>query len=465
MIKRNQKFINFLNMLSDGMIIVMSYFAAVYIKFNILDGVVSIDLWHYPYTLFPIIYALAVVIAYRAFRMYGSFRFKRELQEATWIFVINGVRILLAITILYLIKLFNFSRQALFIFYLLSSVLLVLKKWFVRRLMRVFRRHGYNQKHVILVGSGHLAHQYVEDIRNNPHLGITIDGYLSDREREELGKHLGKYEDLDRILDEMDPDELVTALEADEMKYIQYVIQCADKEGARLSMIPFYADYMPSHVVMNIVDNTKLIDMRATPLDNVALSSVKRLMDIIGSALGLILLSPLFIVTAVGVKLSSPGPVFFTQERVGLNKRPFQMLKFRSMRVNDESNTAWSTDNDPRKTRFGSFIRKYSIDELPQLINVLRGDMSLVGPRPEIPFYVEQFKETVPLYLIRQQVRPGITGWAQVHDLRGNTSIEDRVKHDIWYIENWSLGLDILILARTVFGAKFINSEVISDGK
>jgi Undecaprenyl-phosphate glucose phosphotransferase len=315
------------------------------------------------------------------------------------------------------------------------------------------------------VGSGHLAHQYVEDIRNNPHLGITIDGYLSDREREELGKHLGKYEDLDRILDEMDPDELVTALEADEMKYIQYVIQCADKEGARLSMIPFYADYMPSHVVMNIVDNTKLIDMRATPLDNVALSSVKRLMDIIVSALGLILLSPLFIVTAVGVKLSSPGPVFFTQERVGLNKRPFQMLKFRSMRVNDESNTAWSTDNDPRKTRFGSFIRKYSIDELPQLINVLRGDMSLVGPRPEIPFYVEQFKETVPLYLIRQQVRPGITGWAQVHDLRGNTSIEARVKYDIWYIENWSLGLDILILARTVFGAKFINSEVISDGK
>ena len=165
------------------------------------------------------------------------------------------------------------------------------------------------------------------------------------------------------------------------------------------------------------------------------------------------------IASLIGVKLSSPGPVFFKQERIGKDKIPFYMLKFRSMRVNAEEATAWSTNEDPRRTKFGSFIRKYSIDELPQLFNVLKGDMSLIGPRPEIPFYVAQFKETIPLYLVRQQVRPGMTGWAQVNGLRGDTSIEDRVEHDIWYIENWSAGLDIKILFMTVFGGKFKNEE------
>ena len=161
---------------------------------------------------------------------------------------------------------------------------------------------------------------------------------------------------------------------------------------------------------------------------------------------------------AIGVKLSSPGPIIFKQERIGLNKKHFYMYKFRSMRVNADSTKAWSTDVDPRKTKFGSFIRKCSIDELPQFFNVLKGDMSLIGPRPEIPFYVNQFKEEVPLYLVRQQVRPGITGWAQVNGYRGDTSIPERIKHDIWYIENWSIWLDAKIVLKTIFGG-MINSE------
>ena len=170
------------------------------------------------------------------------------------------------------------------------------------------------------------------------------------------------------------------------------------------------------------------------------------------------MLSPLLLIVALIVKLESPGPVLFSQRRVGLNKREFNMYKFRSMRVNSESDTAWSRSADPRRTRFGSFIRKYSIDELPQLINVFTGDMSLVGPRPELPYYVYRFKESVPLYLVRQQVRPGMTGWAQIHGLRGDTSIEARVKYDIWYIENWSPALDLRILWKTALGG-FINTE------
>ncbi|MDR3051958.1 MAG: sugar transferase, partial [Oscillospiraceae bacterium] len=168
--------------------------------------------------------------------------------------------------------------------------------------------------------------------------------------------------------------------------------------------------------------------------------------------------SPLLLVAVIGVKLSSPGPLLFKQERVGLNKRVFSMLKFRSMRVNHKESRGWTNDCDPRRTRFGSFLRKFSIDELPQLINVLRGDMSLIGPRPEVPYFVEQFRESISLYMVKHQVRPGLTGWAQVNGYRGDTSIEERIRHDIWYIENWSVALDLKILLMTILGG-WINDE------
>ena len=176
-------------------------------------------------------------------------------------------------------------------------------------------------------------------------------------------------------------------------------------------MVPFYSDYLPARPTIDVLDECKLINVRQTPFDNLLNAAVKRGLDIIGSLILIILTSPVMLVTAIGVKLSSPGPVIFRQERIGLNKKPFMMYKFRSMRVNVQQETGWSTDCDPRKTHFGSFIRKFSLDELPQFFNVLKGDMSLVGPRPEVPYHVEHFKEEIPRYLVRQQVRPGCTGW------------------------------------------------------
>ena len=187
---------------------------------------------------------------------------------------------------------------------------------------------------------------------------------------------------------------------------------------------------------------------------------MKRTADIFGSMLVLILLSPIFLITAIGVKLSSPGPVIFKQKRIGRNKKPFTMYKFRSMRVTGTEDTGWTTDQDARKTKFGSLIRKLSIDELPQFWNVLKGDMSIIGPRPEIPFHVDHFKQEVPRYLVRQQVRPGITGWAQVNGFRGDTSIEERIRYDIEYIENWTVGFDFRIAIKTFFGAMINNEEV-----
>ena len=283
-------------------------------------------------------------------------------------------------------------------------------------------------------------------------------GYVSLSETDGIGKHLGHYEDLPRLLSGPQVDEVIVALEPHENQFMAQVISWCEQGGARTSIIPFYNDYIPAHPTIDIIGGVKMINIRAIPLDNLFNAALKRTMDIVGSLILIVVTSPIMLIAAIGVKLSGPGPILFRQERVGLNKKNFTMYKFRSMRVNTQQDTGWSRDKDDRKTAFGSLIRKTSIDELPQFFNVLKGDMSLIGPRPEVPYFVEQFKETVPLYMVKHQVRPGITGWAQVNGYRGDTSIEGRIRCDIWYIENWSLWLDIKILFMTVFGG-MINSE------
>ncbi len=457
MIRKNQRLINILNMISDAVLIFAAYFLASFIRYELLDGVARLtgvlsDVW------VAAIFSMAQVFVYYIAQLYGSFRFKQVGDEILTIFGIDACGTLGLMAVLYLVHSLDFSRLMLFVFWLLSSMFVIVKRICVRRLLRYYRSSGYNQKHVIVVGNGHFARQYIEDIGKNSYLGFTVDGYLSRSEKPELGKCLGAYEELDAYLEKNHVDDVIVALEPHEVELMKGVLAAADRQGAHVSIIPFYNDYFPTHPTIDVVGSTKLINMRATPLDNVGAAVVKRTMDIIGALVLLIVSSPLMLVTAVGVKLSSPGPILFRQERVGKDKKTFRMLKFRSMRITGTENSGWSTDEDPRKTRFGSFIRKFSIDELPQAINVLKGEMSLVGPRPEVPFHVNHFKDEIPLYLVRQQVRPGITGWAQVNGLRGDSDIKERVEYDIWYIENWSLGLDIRILLRTVFGG-WMNEE------
>lgn len=458
MIKQNQRIINFLNIASDTALIFCSFYIALYIRFEFLHGHTSLEVLSARYALTVAGYSLLVVLIYAALKMYGSYRFKEPGSEIATILLVNAVAVLGFMAFLYITHVMEFPRLAVFLFWLLSSTAVVGKRLIGRSILRHYRKLGYNQKHVILVGNGHLAQQYLKDIQAKPQLGITVDGYISGVPRPELGVCLGRYEDLEAILEQKDLDELVVALEPHEVRFMRTVLAAADKEGVHVTLIPFYNDYIPSHPSIDVVGQTKLINLRATPLDNFGWAICKRTMDVVGSLVLIILTSPIMLITAIGVKLSSPGPVLFKQERIGKDRKPFQMLKFRSMRVTDTEQTGWSTNNDPRKTRFGSFIRKFSIDELPQLFCALMGSMSLVGPRPEVPFHVRHFKKEIPLYLVRQQVRPGITGWAQVNGLRGDTSIEERVKYDIWYIENWSLWLDIRILWKTVFGG-MVNGE------
>ena len=465
MIRKNQKLINLFNVLSDGVLVFAACFAALTMRFDVLDGSQSSILAHSEvYIAVAAGYSILLVIVYCCFHMYGSYRFKAPGEEIFTILLINGVGVLALMALLYFTRVVDFSRLAIFFFWLFSSLFVIGKRTIVRALLRHYRKLGYNQKHVILVGSGHFAHQYARDIQENPHLGFTLDGYVSGEVRPGLGKRLGSYEELEEILEHSDPDELIVALDPQEIGYMRPVLAAADKEGVRISIIPFYNDYFPSHPTIDVVGRTRLVNMRATPLDNLGWAMAKRGMDIVGALLLIVVTSPIMLAAAIGVKLSSPGPVIFKQNRVGKNKKVFKMWKFRSMRITGTEEIGWSTENDPRKTKFGSFIRKFSIDELPQFFNVLVGNMSLVGPRPEVPFHVNHFKEEIPLYLVRQQVRPGITGWAQIHGLRGDTSIEERVKCDIWYIENWSLGLDLKILFHTAFGG-MVNDEKMEAGK
>ena len=363
--------------------------------------------------------------------------------------------------LLFLFRLVDFSRGALFVFYVLTILLLIGKYTFMRRILRKFRGNGYNLKHVIVIGTGDLARQYKMDIESEPELGYHIAGFVGNPD-EQLSQteYCGDFDILDSQLSHTDISEAVIALEPLEYTRIRDIIICCERNGVKYSVIPFYNDIIPANPVIETIGHSKLINMRFNRLENIGWKMLKRGFDMAASAAGLILLSPVFLLVALGVKLSSPGPVFFRQVRVGLDRKNFTMLKFRSMKVNSSQDTAWSTDKDDRRTPFGSFIRKVSLDELPQLINVLKGDMSLVGPRPELPHFVEKFKDTIPYYMVKHQVKPGMTGWAQVNGYRGDTSIEKRIELDLWYIENWSFWLDIRILFKTVFGG-VVNSEKI----
>lgn len=460
MIRRNQKILNAVNMLLDAALVFCAYLLATYIRFDIMYGAApALQLaWNRRYFEIAAVYAVVLVAVFYAARLYGSYRFQSQGRELAVIFTVNAVGVSVLTALLYVTRFADFSRLAIFMFFAFSTLFVSAKRIGVRAILRHYRKLGYNQKHVIVVGNGHFAHQYIQDVMQNPHMGFTVDGYVRKAKRPELGRCLGAYEDLGEILSARTVDEMIVALEPHEVCFMQQVLAAADKEGVRVSIIPFYNDYIPTHPSIDVIGRTKLIDMRATPLDNVGYAMLKRGADIVGALALIVLTSPVMLVTAIGVKLSSPGPVLFRQQRVGKDKKLFWMYKFRSMYVTGTEDTGWSTKQDARKTRFGSFIRKFSIDELPQFFNVLAGHMSLVGPRPEVPFHVRHFKEEIPLYLVRQQVRPGITGWAQVNGLRGDTSIEQRVKYDIWYIENWSVGLDVKILLRTVFGG-WMNSE------
>ena len=349
-----------------------------------------------------------------------------------------------------------------------STALLLFKKRLILNIVRILRRRDYNVRRVIIVGDNkESANAFIKQLSSEPEHGMIVIGAVGGTDGAGLlCDRLGDFDELADILDSYKPSDVVFAIDSyDKSKLISLVNMCDDR-CIKVYFLPVIYGFFKSARQIEKIGDGMIINSHSTPLDNKFNAAVKRLIDIVGSIALIILTSPIMLITAIGVKMSSPGPIIFTQERVGKMGKPFKMLKFRSMRVTaEDSSDRWTTDQDERKTRFGNFIRRASVDELPQLFNVLAGSMSLVGPRPEVPRFVEHFKDVVPLYMIKHYVKPGITGLAQIRGLRGDTSVEDRIQADIAYIEGWSLGLDISILLKTPFKAfnsreKYIFSEM-----
>lgn len=465
MIRENQQLLNRLNVLSDGVLSYLMVPLAFWLRFFVLpdflvlpDGVVTVPLVNYLRMGVPVV--LAQLFTNAAFGLYQSSRKTRIRDEMMALLRSAFLDALLLLGVLFIGHDEHYSRWTLALYVMLSASALMVKHTVLRKLLRALRRSGRNLKRVILVGSGEAAQKYLRELQTDRELGYSALGYIARHTARGFDiPYLGNYEALHNVLERYGPDEVVSAIDLADFEYTPQIIDGCEAAGVKLAIVPFYADYMPAKPQFDELNGIPLMNIRRIPLDNFANAFVKRAMDIAGSLLLILVLSPLMLFCAVGVRLSSPGPVLFKQERVGKDKKPFYMYKFRSMRVNAAQDSAWSTKTDARRTAFGSFIRKYSLDELPQFFCVLLGTMSLVGPRPEIPHFVDRFKDEVPLYMVRHQVRPGITGWAQIHGFRGDTPIKGRIEHDIYYIENWSVWLDVQILLSTVFRGKFINDE------
>jgi Undecaprenyl-phosphate glucose phosphotransferase len=358
----------------------------------------------------------------------------------------------------------SFSREMFFYFYVTDICLDEIMRLFIRAFLRSIRRKGYNQKHILLVGYSRAAEQYIDRIQQNPQWGYNVRGVLDDNIARgttyRTVKVIGTIEDLLYILPENKLDEIAITLGLSEYYKLEQIVAECEKSGVHTKFIPDYGNIIPTKPYTEDILGLPVINIRYVPLSNMFQAMLKRCVDIVGSIVCIIIFSPLMLGTAIAVKATSKGPLIFKQVRVGLRNEEFRMYKFRTMYVQtaEDEKKGWTTKGDPRVTPVGRFLRKFSLDEFPQLFNVLKGDMSLVGPRPERPQYVEKFREEIPRYMIKHQVRPGMTGWAQVNGYRGDTSIRKRIEYDLYYIENWTMGLDIKILFLTVFKG-FINKN------
>lgn len=341
----------------------------------------------------------------------------------------------------------DFSRVWFAVWVFLGLLLLCLERLVIYAVLRILRRRGFNLKHVVLVGSGHLAVNLQERTRSAGWSGYKIRQVVPDTSAQSL-----------LLLQSASPDEVWLALPLGDEVAIRDALDALRHSTATIRLAPdLFTLRLINHGVTDVL-GVPMLDLSATPMMGMN-QMVKWFEDKVLSSLILLLISPLMIFLAVGVKLTSPGPVFYRQERVGLNNKPFYMLKFRSMPVDTEkSGVQWGGSAAKATTQFGQFIRKTSLDELPQFLNVLKGDMSIVGPRPERPMFVEQFKEEIPDYMKKHMVKAGITGWAQVHGWRGDTDLKTRIEYDLYYIENWSLWLDLKIIVMTVFKG-FVNKN------
>ncbi len=466
MFKERKKIHILVLLIIDILSIILSDLTAVFIRFNakIFEDIKLLDSPVSHYYKLLILLIPVVIIMNSIFEMY-----KRPLDvrsNISKIIISNVVSSLILMSLTFIIKKgWNYSRYTLIFFVFFNILYTALFRMFYRSVLKHKYNNGENVTNILVIGEGNIAVDYLKTIKNYKKYGYNIKGILA-LDSKMVGRSIADYpiigtvNEFSKLQNENNFDEVVLALQLNQIESAKDIIHKCDVEGVRLKLIPSYYEFLKVDMNIESLEGIPMLVVREVPLDNIFNKFTKRVFDICFSIFAILLTSPIMLFVALGVKLTSPGPVFFKQERVGIKNKTFNMLKFRSMKVQKESDTnvIWTTQNDPRKTKFGSFLRKTSLDELPQFFNVFMGHMSIVGPRPERPYWVNKFKEEIPDYMLRHYVKSGITGWAQVNGWRGDTSIAERIKCDNYYIQNWSLIFDIKIIFMTVFKG-FINKN------
>jgi Undecaprenyl-phosphate glucose phosphotransferase len=449
-LKAHSRFFEHLTLAVDLLLIAACWVLAYTLRFHVFPTGDTPPFRGYALQLVPILVVWG--FAFHAFDLYRPNRLGSRVSE--WFDVAKastlGALVLVAI-MAFAFRDNQYSRLVILLFWAVSIVAVSFSRAVFREALRFARRHGFNQRYAIVVGGGEPAAEVLRVLRLRPDVGIRVLGMVSDkREVPDNVRWLGGIEDVRAVLDRQQVDIVFIALPHADYSRITAVLHGIGDDPLAIHLIPDVFSLASLRGGVEEFETVPFIHLRESPLYGWN-RVLKRGFDLAGGALALTLAAPVMLAIVVALKLASPGPVLYRQERMGVDGRRFRMLKFRTMRVDAEAETGpvWARPDDPRRTWLGAFLRRWSLDELPQLFNVLRGEMSLVGPRPERPSFVEEFRRRVPGYMLRHKVKAGITGWAQINGWRGNTSIERRIECDLYYIERWSLGFDLKILIQT----------------
>jgi len=467
MLKKYNKTMLGLFATSDVVVTLCAFSLSYWIRFRLWDAPKGVP--SYKEYINPYIFLIIAIVWLTIFSFSGLYQPRRGKSKIDEFFLVLS-SIILCIMILmgcaFLYRGFSYSRLIAIIFFILDFLFVITFRSLIRVTLQKLRARGFNIRRVLILGAGRLGLELAEKINSNPGLGMKIIGFLDDdpkKTNKTFRSHrvLGSLEILNEVIDKHNVDQVFTTLPLTSQRRIKEVLKKLDNDrDLSIKVVPDVTEYIALKAGVEDLDGLPIINLSFVPL-SVWNQIVKRMMDIIISSLGLMLLSPVFLVIAIIIKTTSKGPVFYRQKRMGLNSYPFLIYKFRTMYEDAEEDTGpvWATEDDPRRTRVGAFLRRTSLDELPQLLNVFKGDMSIVGPRPERPTFVEEFCEKIPQYMLRYKVKAGLTGWAQVNGWRGNTSVIKRLEYDIYYIENWSLTFDLKILFLTLWkGLKHENA-------
>ncbi|HEV8616453.1 MAG TPA: undecaprenyl-phosphate glucose phosphotransferase [Methylomirabilota bacterium] len=453
MLKAHSRLFEQLMLAGDLALIAGCWVAAYLVRFYVIRGTDIPAFGGYALQLVPILVVWGV--AFKTFDLYRPHRLASHVSE--WLDIAKastlGVLVLVAL-MTFAFRSYDYSRLVIGIFWAASIVACSLSRAVFREALRVARRHGYNQRYAVVVGGGEPVIEVLRVLRHRPDVGIQLLGVLSDKDQMEGvgGRWLGTPEDIRAVLDARPVDIVIIALPHGEYSRMSAVLNAIGDDPVAIHFVPDVFSLASLRGGIEEFEGLPIIHLRESPLYGWN-RVLKRGFDLVLGALALLGALPVMLVVALAIRLTSAGPVLYRQERMGLDGRRFAMLKFRTMRLDAEAESGpqWARPDDPRSTPVGAVLRRWSVDELPQLVNVLRGEMSLVGPRPERPSFVEEFRRRVPGYMLRHKVKAGMTGFAQINGWRGNTSLKKRIEYDLYYIERWSLGFDLRILLQTLW--------------